>query len=113
MFLSVKSLTHAAFVCCCRLRFLPLEVGSPCANAGGGCVLPEHEHTDTDPVCLYLTMECVKSADIWGRRDRRPSADADAVGEAVPPIVRRACELFASLFGERRHILTSSLQKLA
>ena len=46
---------------------------------------PEHEHTDADPVCLYLTMECVELADIWVRWCRRPSADADAVGEAVPP----------------------------
>ena len=60
----------------------------------------EHEHTDADPVCLYLTMECVGLADIWVRWYRRPSADADAVVEAVPPIVRHAHELFASLFGE-------------
>ena len=26
---------------------------------------PEHEHTDADPVCLYLTMECVEPVDIW------------------------------------------------
>ena len=71
---------------------------------------PEHEHTDADPICLYLMMEC---ADILGRWHRRPSAEADAVGEAVPPIVRRSCDLFASLFGEGRHILTSSLQKPA
>ena len=74
---------------------------------------PEHEHTDADPVCLYLTMECVELADIWVRWYRRLSADVDAVGEAVPPIVAHTREHFASLFGERRHILTSSLQKPA
>ena len=42
---------------------------------------PEHEHADAEPVCLYLTLA---SADIWARWYRRPSANADAVGEAVP-----------------------------
>ena len=71
----------------------------------------EHEHTDTDPVCLHLTLKCVEMADVWEGWYRRLSTKADTVGVAPPPIVRQLCEVFAPLLAEGRHILTSSLQK--
>ena len=72
----------------------------------------EHEHTDTDPVSLHLTMECVKLVEVWIGWYGRSSAKADAVGDAAP-VVRQVRELFATCHAKQRHILTSSLQKPA
>jgi len=75
----------------------------------------EHEHTDTDPISLHLTMECVKLAvTLWGGWYGRSSAKADAAGEMAPPVVRLVCELLATFRArKRRYIFTSSIQKPA